>query len=114
MKACKRQPVRQSGPIQRVGSETVPRQLVRCAEVINSTGLHARAAAGLAKVVRALDAHVTLEHRGMAADARSVLSIMLLGAATGDIVRIRATGPNAAEAAEAVANLFACGFGCNA
>jgi phosphotransferase system HPr (HPr) family protein len=83
---------------------------VLCAKVIKPTGLHVRAAAGLARIARALDAQVVLEHRGVTADARSVLSLMMLEAAMGDVVQIRATGPNAVQAAARVAGFFDSGF----
>lgn len=71
----------------------------------NEIGLHARPAALLAMAIADLDARVTVALGDRKADARSVLTLMALGAKGGDIVRISAAGPEAAEALRRIQQL---------
>lgn len=68
-------------------------------------GLHARPAARVAALAAGFEARVTLD----GADAASMLSIMALGRAGGDSVELRAHGPRAVEAVEALARLLETG-----
>lgn len=79
--------------------------------VANSLGLHARAAAKITEAVNRFDCQVTL-HKGEAeADASSVLSILGLDAPQGSLVTARADGPQAAQALQALDDLFTGLFG---
>jgi phosphocarrier protein HPr len=80
-------------------------------EVINRLGLHLRAASALAETARRFKSTVTLSNGAGNADARSVISLMMLGAAQGSRLKIRAEGPDARNALEAVKRLFADRFG---
>jgi phosphotransferase system HPr (HPr) family protein len=53
---------------------------------------------------------IFLEFGGLRASARSVAAIMVLGVIPGDSVVIRASGPDAAEAARALSGLIAAGI----
>ncbi|MEL6661355.1 MAG: HPr family phosphocarrier protein [Pseudomonadota bacterium] len=79
--------------------------------VVNVKGLHARASAALSKVAADFDAKVIVSHRGVSANARSIMDLLLLVASKGSEIEISATGPQAAEAVTAVASLVADGFG---
>ncbi|CAN5132215.1 hypothetical protein BH09ACT5_BH09ACT5_02700 [soil metagenome] len=82
--------------------------------LVNPDGLHSRPAATIVKAVSAFDAAVTITDvttgKGPAA-ANSLIAIMALGAKEGDVIRISATGPQAAEAAEAIRAMAVDGFG---
>lgn len=66
-------------------------------------GLHARPAARVAAVAAAQDVAVTVGRPGRTpVDATSMLSLLTLGADRGDVVEVRATGPGARTAVEAV------------
>jgi multiphosphoryl transfer protein len=65
-------------------------------------GLHARPAALLAKRARAAAVPITLSVRGKSADARSVTTVMALGAAHGDELTITASGAGAQAALDAI------------
>jgi multiphosphoryl transfer protein len=65
-------------------------------------GLHARPAALLAQRAKALDATVTLTAHGRSANARSVVSMMALGARHGDAMVILASGTDAEGAIAAI------------
>jgi PTS hybrid protein len=72
------------------------------ATVADPVGLHARPAAQLARLAGTFDAEVTVD----GASADSVLELMALGVRRGDVVRISATGPQAAEAVEALTRML--------
>ncbi len=65
-------------------------------------GLHARPAALVREAARPFSARVTIERGGRAADARSVVKLMALGAAKGESVTVRGVGGDAAAAVAAV------------
>ncbi|HEY1873827.1 MAG TPA: phosphoenolpyruvate--protein phosphotransferase [Steroidobacteraceae bacterium] len=72
-------------------------------------GIHARPAALLAGSLRTLAADVRLLARGREANARSTVALMALGVQRGEEIEIRATGPDAQNAVNALAAVFAHG-----
>lgn len=81
------------------------------ARIVNRKGLHARASAKLARLAGEYEARVIIRHEAEAADARSIMDLLMLVAHKGCEIGISATGPQAKEAAEAIAALVADGFG---
>ena len=79
--------------------------------IVNRKGLHARASAKLAKLAANYDAKVIVRHEGEAADARSIMDLLMLVAHTGCEIEISANGPQAREAVEAIVGLVSEGFG---
>lgn len=81
--------------------------------VVNRLGLHARAAARLVRAASAFQSVITLERadRSASADAKSILSVLMLAAARGTELKVSATGPDEVAALEAVCALIAGGFG---
>jgi len=80
--------------------------------VSSHLGLHARAAAKLVRVANQFQSEVTL-HRldaDVEADAKSILSILMLAASRGTELRLLANGSDEVQALETVAELFARGF----
>jgi phosphotransferase system HPr (HPr) family protein len=67
--------------------------------------LHARPAGAVTKAAMRFQAKVTISANGKQADARSVLSVMGLGARGGTTLRIVAEGP---DAEAAIAAIVAC------
>jgi PTS hybrid protein len=65
-------------------------------------GLHARPAAALVRLAARFDARITVN----GADASSLLRVIALGLRHGEQVAVRAEGPQAAEAVDAVAELL--------
>ncbi|GAA5194465.1 HPr family phosphocarrier protein [Ferrimonas gelatinilytica] len=84
--------------------------LERDVEVVNRLGLHARAATRLVQLAAQFDARITLQQGKEVAEADSVLGILLLQGNQGKRVKVRCEGPQAAEALEAVCELFAARF----
>ena len=79
--------------------------------VENRLGLHARPVAKIATAAQQFDADITLEKDGEVVDARELLAILALDCPQGTRVVLRAAGPQAREAAMAIASLFARKFG---
>ncbi len=80
-------------------------------EVKNRLGLHLRAASTLAETVGKFDAAVTIVRGKDQINARSVTGLIMLGAAKGKKLKIRAEGPDARAAMAAVRALFDNRFG---
>lgn len=79
--------------------------------VENRLGLHARPVARITALAQSFDADITLEKDGEVVDARELLAILALDCPQGTRLVLRATGPQAREAAMAIASLFARKFG---
>ncbi len=84
------------------GTQTIDASASRTLSLALKHGLHARPAALLAKRARATAARVTLSAHGKSADARSVTTLMALGAGHGDEVTITAHGAGADAAVDAI------------
>ncbi|HEV2883194.1 MAG TPA: HPr family phosphocarrier protein [Pyrinomonadaceae bacterium] len=81
--------------------------------IVNRLGLHARAAAKLVRTASAYRSGVRLERTdgGAVADAKSILSVLLLAASRGTELRLMIEGADEAEAMSAVCDLIVSGFG---
>ena len=81
--------------------------------VTNRLGLHARAAALLVRTANSFQSMLRLERLdgSASADAKSILSVLMLAASRGTELRLEASGTDEREAASALCQLFACGFG---
>ena len=84
--------------------------VVREVTVVNEQGVPARPSHAIVECASRFEAEVALVHDGRRADARSILSVMTLGAVRGASVRIEAEGQQAEQAAAAMAELFVNGF----
>lgn len=80
------------------------------ATICNKRGLHARAAAKFVKLAAEFDADVRVAKSGSVVSGRSIMGLMMLAAAQGSTIEIRATGDQAEKAVEAIAALVAAGF----
>lgn len=84
--------------------------LRRSATIRNQRGLHARAAARFVKLAWEYDADVTVAKNGTEVSGRSIMGLMMLAAGPGTVIEMRATGPQAATALDALAALIDGGF----
>ena len=75
--------------------------------VVLPVDLHARPAGRFTQEAARHAAQVTVAAGGKEVDARSVLLVMALGATAGTEITIRATGDDADQAADALAELLA-------
>ena len=83
--------------------------------ITNRLGLHARAAALLVRTATKFQSAIRLERvdKTAAADAKSILSVLMLAAARGTELRVTAEGVDEDEAIVALCGLVAGGFGEN-
>jgi phosphocarrier protein HPr len=84
--------------------------LKRTLKIINSRGLHARAAAKLVAVAERYSACLNVTRAGQTVPACSIMGLMMLGAGQGSEVTLEAEGWDAREALDAVAGLIEAGF----
>lgn len=83
----------------------------RSVTISNSLGLHARPAAQFVRLATSFGSNIELEKDGLTVNAKSIMGVMMLAAEYGSTVRIRADGPDAEQAVEALAKLVSDGFG---
>ena len=72
----------------------------------NRLGLHARAAVLLVQTANRFEAEVAISKDGQNVNGRSIMGIMMLAAEQGSRIDVTASGPQAAEAVDALRNLF--------
>jgi phosphocarrier protein NPr len=75
--------------------------------IINKLGLHARAAVKLVQLTSSYQATIMLSHGDKQASADSVMGLLMLEAAQGQMVHVTCEGEDAASVMDAVARLFA-------
>ena len=81
--------------------------------IVNRLGLHARAAAKLVQAATGFRSSISLVRldRSAAADAKSILSVLMLAASRGTELLITADGPDEGAALDALRQLIGGGFG---
>ncbi len=79
--------------------------------LVNRLGLHARAAAKLVATAKTFASRVTLEKDGTAADAKSIMNILLLAAPVGAVLDLTVEGEDETQALAAIEALIADRFG---
>jgi phosphotransferase system HPr (HPr) family protein len=82
----------------------------RVVKIVNEQGFHARPASDFAKLALGYQSHVMVNHRGRRVDGKSPIDLLTMGATQGTELTIEASGPDAAEAVEALAKLVESGF----
>jgi len=85
--------------------------IVRVLSIVNSKGLHARAAAQFMLTVEKFDAHVTVTRGHETVDGASILDLLMLNAGPGTSITVTTWGPQAAEVMAALEALVAGRFG---
>ena len=78
--------------------------------ILSKRGLHARAAARFVKLASQFAAELTVAKDGVAVSGRSIMGLMMLAAGPGTELSIRAEGPDADAALDALAGLVAAKF----
>ena len=84
-------------------------------KVINSLGLHARAAAQLVRLAGKFESATTIARIDdpVPVDAKSMLSVLTLAASAGTILKLNVSGEDETQAFDAIGELFTSGFGEN-
>ncbi len=85
--------------------------VIRVFTICNKKGLHARASAKFVQTVEKFDAEVHVKRGGESVGGTSIMGLMMLAAAPGTSITVEATGREAAEVVEALANLIDSRFG---
>ena len=80
-------------------------------QVLNELGIHARVASRLVRCANSFKSSVCAKKGGKSFDLKNVLGVMTLNAKCGEMVTIEIEGPDEADAAKAVEELFAIKFG---
>jgi phosphocarrier protein len=83
----------------------------REATIVNQEGLHARPAARIVRLASQFNSDIEIAKDGFGVNGKSIMGVMMLAAECGSSIVIRADGPDAEQAVEAIAQLVASGFG---
>jgi phosphocarrier protein len=78
--------------------------------VRNKMGLHARPAALIVQTANKFPCDVTLEKDGQNVNGKSIMGVLMLAAAFGTTVTVRAEGDKAQECCDAIFAVFEKGF----
>jgi phosphocarrier protein len=78
--------------------------------IVNTRGLHARAAARFAKLAEKFDADIRVSSQGYIVSGLSIMGLMMLAAGPGTAVEIATEGAEADAALAALAALVEAGF----
>jgi len=77
----------------------------------NRLGLHARASAQFVRTAGKFQAEITVEVGSQRVNGKSIMGLLLLAAAQGTTLRLRAAGPDNLAALQALAELVEGRFG---
>jgi phosphocarrier protein len=83
----------------------------RSVQIVNKHGLHARPAAEMVKAASRFESDITIARDDLEVNGKSIMGVMMLAAEFGASITLRASGPDADEALEALAALVASRFG---
>ncbi|MGH7622884.1 MAG: HPr family phosphocarrier protein [Gemmatimonadaceae bacterium] len=83
----------------------------RTVEIVNKNGLHARPAAEIVKLSSKFQAEITMVRDDLEVNGKSIMGVMMLAAEFGSTLLVRASGPDAEQAVNAIADLVAAKFG---
>jgi phosphocarrier protein len=75
-------------------------------EIQNKLGLHARAAALFVQTVNKFSSQVNVSNDGTAADGRSIMGMLTLGATQGSKIQVEAVGEDAEKVLRAIEKLL--------
>lgn len=83
----------------------------RRVSIVNSLGLHARAAAKFVKLASGFRSEVWLVDGDNKVNGKSIMGLMMLAAAQGTTLELRVSGDDERDAADALVQLVDGGFG---
>jgi phosphocarrier protein len=82
----------------------------RIFEIVNTLGLHARAAAMLVQTAQKFRCHIEVAKDDLAVNGKSIMGILMLAAAKGSLLRVTAEGEDAQAAVADIGELIRNGF----
>ena len=83
----------------------------RSVQIVNKNGLHARPAAEMVKTASRFACDITICREDLEVNGKSIMGVMMLAAECGATITLRANGPDADAALDALAGLVAARFG---
>ena len=83
----------------------------RSVQIINKAGLHARPAAEIVKLAAKYSSEITVSRDDLEVNGKSIMGVMMLAAECGATLQLKAEGPDAREAIDALAKLIESKFG---
>lgn len=83
----------------------------RSVQIVNKHGLHARPAAEMVKAASRFKCDITISRDDLEVNGKSIMGVMMLAAEFGATITLRASGPDADDALEALTVLVASRFG---
>ncbi|MGI8546679.1 MAG: HPr family phosphocarrier protein [Gemmatimonadaceae bacterium] len=83
----------------------------RTVTIINRNGVHARPAADIVKTAGKFASDVTIVRDDLEVNGKSIMGVMMLAAECGATIVVRATGPDADAAVDALVQLVESKFG---
>ena len=83
----------------------------RTVTIVNKLGVHARPAAEIVKTAGRFASNVTIVRDDLEVNGKSIMGVMMLAAECGSQIVLRATGPDADAAIDALVLLVSAKFG---
>ena len=83
----------------------------RVVTIANRNGLHARPAAEIVKLAAKFKSDIRLAREDLEVNGKSIMGVMMLAAEFGAALNVRADGPDAKEAVDALTMLISNRFG---
>ena len=83
----------------------------RSVQIVNKHGLHARPAAEMVKAASKFKSDITISRDDLEVNGKSIMGVMMLAAEYGATIMLKASGPDADEALDALSALVAARFG---
>ena len=78
---------------------------------MNRNGLHARPAAEIVKAAAKFQSDITIIRDDIEVNGKSIMGVMMLAAEYGSTLKLKADGPDAEQAVNAIADVIAKKFG---
>ena len=83
----------------------------RTVQIVNKNGLHARPAAEIVKLAAKFQSDITIARDDLDVNGKSIMGVMMLAAEHGSMIILKAEGPDADQALDALATLVSNKFG---
>lgn len=83
----------------------------RSVKIVNKLGIHARPAAEIVKTAAKFGSDITIVRDDLEVNGKSIMGVMMLAAEQGATIDIKADGPDAREAIDALEAVINDGFG---
>ena len=83
----------------------------RSVKIVNKLGIHARPAAEIVKTASRFGSSITIVRDDLEVNGKSIMGVMMLAAEQGSTIDLKADGPDAEAALDALEAVIADGFG---